>query len=86
MSDVINISDHSGDGGMQSPVMCLEAAVKDFDGGVLQDYKKVLILALNDNDGEYSVKFMQAGMKMSQCMALSEVAKTIFLTEMGYIP
>ena len=86
MSDkVSNISKKSGDGTMQSPVMCLEEAIKDFgEDGVLSEYKKVLVLALNDDD-QYSVRFLQAGMRMSQCVTLCEVAKTVFLTEMEYI-
>lgn len=84
MSDIINISKKSGDASMQTPVMCLEDAIKEFEEGSIKDYKNVLVLALND-DGEYSVRFMQAGMKMSQCVTLCEVAKTIFLTEMEYI-
>lgn len=53
--------------------------------GAFENGKKVLILALDDIDGNYSVSFVQAGMKMSECISLCEVAKTIFLEQMNYI-
>ncbi|OEU65363.1 MAG: hypothetical protein BA863_01810 [Desulfovibrio sp. S3730MH75] len=50
-----------------------------------KDGKKLLVLALDEGDGsEYSISFIQSGMRMSQCLALCEAAKTLFLDEMGY--
>lgn len=50
----------------------------------LGDYNKALLLKLNDKDGDYDVTFTQAGLSMSQCLALLEVIKTVILKEMGY--
>ena len=53
--------------------------------GAFENGKKVLILALDDTDGNYSISFVQGGMKMSECLGLCETAKSIFLNEMGYL-
>jgi len=88
MSDdgkIISLSEATGDAGFQSPSQVLEAASKEIgERGAFKNGKKLLILALDD-DGQYSVSFMQAGMKMSECLTLCEVAKTLFLSEMEYL-
>ena len=48
----------------------------------LGKYNKAVVLLLND-DGGYSVGFNQAGMKMSECVALCEMGKDLFKEEMG---
>ncbi len=88
MDNIISMSKKTGDAGMSSPREVLEDAlieVEKKESGAFKDCQKLLVLALDDND-QYVVSFIQAGMKMSQCVALCEVAKTIFLTEMNYIP
>lgn len=84
--NIISLGDKTGDAAMQDPVELLKDAIKEFEeGGHFEGRDKVLILSLDDNEGEYSVNFMQAGMKMSQCISLCEVSKAIFLKEMNYI-
>ena len=86
--NVINLSDVTGDAGMSSPKQALEDALKEIesnDVGGFKNCKKMLILALNEDDDQYVVSFIQAGMKMSQCLTICEVSKTIFLTDMGYL-
>lgn len=75
----------SSDARLWTPEHLLQDALGSSIGkrGAFENGKKMLILALDD-DGQYSVSFMQAGMKMSECVALCEVAKSIFLAEMGY--
>jgi len=88
MSDdnVISMADKTQNGTLQSPEQALQDALKDIGKhGAFKNGKKLLILALDDDDGQYSVSFIQAGMKMSQCLTLCEVAKTKFLAEMGYL-
>ena len=53
--------------------------------GAFENGRKVLILALDDTDENYAISFIQAGMKMSDCVGLCEAAKTIFLREMNYV-
>jgi len=87
MDNIISMSKKTGDAGMSSPREVLEDAlieVEKKESGAFKNCNKLLVLALDDND-QYLVTFMQAGMKMSQCLTLCEVAKTVFLTEMGYL-
>ena len=84
---VISLARKTNDGTMHSPLAALENATDDFKNDEeLKGYKKLLILALNDSDDNYDVTFFQAGMTTSQCIALCEVAKVIFLQNMGHIP
>jgi hypothetical protein len=85
---VTKLADKSNNGFMSTPEDVLNDAIKEYQDakrGAFEKGKKVLVLALDDTDGNFSVNFIQAGMTMSQCIALCEVAKAIFLTEMEYI-
>lgn len=84
--NVISLSKHSNNGAMRSPEECLRDCIEDLGRrGAFEKGKKLLVLALDDTEGQFSVSFAQAGMKMSECVALSEVAKAIFLREMNYV-
>lgn len=41
--------------------------------------------SIDDTQENYSISFIQGGMKMSECVGLCETAKAIFLREMNYI-
>lgn len=88
MSDdkkVISLSGATGNAGFQSPEQALRDAISEIgQSGAFKDGKKLLILALDD-EGQYDISFIQAGMRMSECITLCEVAKAIFLREMEYI-
>ena len=47
-------------------------------------FDKGLFIMLDAKNDNYVVGFRQAGMSMSECLALVEVVKTMFLKEMGY--
>ncbi|MEH6784751.1 MAG: hypothetical protein V7688_12780 [Alcanivorax jadensis] len=47
--------------------------------------KAFLILLDQDEEGSYEVCFRNAGMRMSEVLALLEVAKTRVLADMGYL-
>ncbi len=84
--NIIRLGDKTGNAEMQDPVELLKDAIKEYEeGGYFEGREKLLILSLDDKEGEYSVSFMQAGMKMSQCVSLCEVSKAIFLKKMNYI-
>lgn len=84
---VISMAHAGCDGRLQSPEQALQDALGEIrENSSLKDVKKLLVLALDDNDGEYIVSFFQAGMKMSECLTLCDVAKTQFLAEMNYLP
>ena len=86
MSNIIGLGAHTNDSTFVSPEMALNDALGDIGKrGAFEKGKKLLILALDDTDGCYSISFTQAGMKSSEMVALCEIAKTIFLEQLGYL-
>lgn len=61
----------------------LEEAIRAIDEGKMNP-SKLLILALDDAAGEFRVIFFNAGMKSSECVAVCEAGKMIFLRDMNY--
>ena len=70
---------------LASPKEVLEEAL-DCVGkeGPLKNGTKIVIMCLDDTSGDYDVGFLQAGMRMSECLALADVAKVVFMEEMGF--
>lgn len=62
----------------------VEDMLKDLiaDKERLGDYNKAVVLLLNDQ-GQYTTGFNQAGLRMSECVALCEIGKDLFKEEMG---
>jgi len=85
-SKVIRMADSSGDSFHDTPLSLLQEAIKDIteDRSNLARCNKLLILGLNTEDDMFDVSFMQARMRMSECVTLCTAANTIFLREMGY--
>lgn len=52
--------------------------------GRWESMDKVLVIALDDKNGNYDVSFRQCGMSMSDILALLEVLKSVALKHMGY--
>lgn len=76
----------ANDGSIQSPRQALEDAIDSIGkDGAFKNGKKILILALDDTDDNFNVNFIQAGMRMSECLSVCEAAKAIFLDQMNYI-
>ena len=46
---------------------------------------KAVVLLLDDSDGNFNVRFVNAGMKMSECVVLAECGKMQFLQDMGHV-
>ena len=85
MGDLISLSEKTNDATLRPPMQALEEAIKHCqEGGLLEGRRKILILSLDDANGEYKVNFIQSGMNMSQCLTVCEVAKAVFLAEMNY--
>ena len=76
----ISMAEKLRDGTLWSIEQMLRDLVDDKER--LGEYNKAVVLLLND-DGGYSVGFSQAGMKMSECVALCEIGKDRFKEEMG---
>jgi len=85
MENVTSLGSVSGNGCHTSPMQALENAINDIKEGYITP-NKILILSLDTSLEGYSTSFHQAGMRMSECIALCEVAKVRFLQEMEYIP
>ena len=86
MSNIESIGRASGDGTMMRPEDTLKDALDSIGKeGSLKNGNKVLVLALDDTHENFNITFFQAGMTMSQCLAVCETAKSIFLREMGYL-
>lgn len=55
------------------------------DGDAERFNKAFLILLDQNGEGSYEVSFRNAGLRMSEVLALLEVAKTRVLADMGYL-
>lgn len=83
--NVESMAKRVNNGMMQSPKAALEDALNSIGKkGSFKKGKKLVVLCLDDSDGQYKVSFIQAGMRMSECVALCDVSKSMFLDEMGY--
>ncbi len=83
---IVKLSEKTGNGFTYTIEDALNDALANVGKkGAFESGKKVLVLALDDNDGNYSISFIQGGMKMSECIGLCETAKAVFLSEMNYI-
>jgi len=72
--------------GKAEVVAMLHEAISRVENGEDFQYKRAVLLLLDKEDDTYNVGFMNAGLSMSECISLTEVAKTQFLNEMCYIP
>ncbi len=85
MGEVVNLGKKTRNAMMQSPSQALNDALESVGQyGAFEKGKKLLILALDDTEENYSISFIQAGMKMSDCNNLCDIAKALFKEEMGY--
>lgn len=85
MKEVAKLSEFSGNGAHRSAIDAIVDHKSEIEDGRLKGYEKVIIVSLNDNEGEYSVKWSQAGLKSSEMISLLEVAKMTMLGSMGYL-
>lgn len=86
-STLINMGEKLRDARFVTPESTLLKALQDMKNkGELRECENLLILTLDKGKAgnEYNVSCRQAGMSMSECIALCEVGKTLFLTEMDY--
>jgi hypothetical protein len=89
MINVVDMSKATGDGRVRSPEQMLEEALSYIrdpdDTSSFSKAKKMMIISLDDSDECYQVNWLQAGMKMSECVSLCEVAKVQFLGGMEHV-
>lgn len=84
-ADITHIGEIKKDGMLYTPEQTLQSAIDDIGKfGALEKGKKLIIVCVDETEDCYRVTWYQCGMKMSQCLALCEVAKSKFLEEMDY--
>lgn len=80
---VTNLAQAKDDGTLWTPADALVSALKDIKSKegrtAFRDGKKILIIALDDLDDAYDISFIQAGMRLSECLSLCESIKMTFL-------
>ena len=83
---VVSFAQAIGDGTKHSPEMALNDALEDIvkGSGAFKNGKKLIVICLDDTEDNYDISWIQAGMSMSECLALCDVAKARFLSQMGY--
>lgn len=82
---VVRLGERGWNAKMMTPEDALRDALADLgERGAFERGEKVLILALDDTGEGYDISFIQAGMSMSECIALCSVATDVFKEQMGY--
>ena len=85
MGRTINLGDSLNDARYTSPAQALNDALERIgEEGAFKKGKKLLIICLDDSEDDYYISWIQAGMRMSECVALCECTKSMFKEEMGY--
>lgn len=83
MKKVSKLSDHSNKASQATLVEVLDLCRNDVDT-VTNEYNKMIIILLNDKEGEYKIQPYAAGfIHNSEVVALLEITKDIFKFSMG---
>ena len=77
MGKMINLATELQDGTKQSPETCLRDCLENDIGKerAFKSAKKLIIIALDDTEGQYDTSWNQAGMKVSEIISLLETVK-----------
>lgn len=90
-NDYVTLAEEKEDGTLWTPADALVSALGDVGdkdvNTAFRTGKKLLILALNEGDDRthYDVSFIQAGMRLSECISLCSAAQIVFLKQMNFI-
>lgn len=84
--NVINLGEKTNNALHSSPESVLDDGLQRVMGGTWKDRSKVVVIALDDKDGDYNASWIQCGMKTSELLALFSIVQAMCLEEMGYIP
>lgn len=87
MAKITHISENVDDADLFTVESTLQKAIIDLDDEekLISRANKVIIITLCDDEGSYECGFRQAGMTMSECIALIEITKQLFLQEMDLL-
>lgn len=83
MNDVILLGKTTCNALMISPEQVLAEVQRELKENT-PPLKKLIVITLNEADGHYDINWRQAGMKISEIIALLELAKHTMIEEMGY--
>ncbi|MCP4374045.1 MAG: hypothetical protein GY797_38960 [Deltaproteobacteria bacterium] len=86
MAKVESIGHLKDDALLVTPEQCIKSVLEDDLGkrGAFKNGKKVIVIALDDTDGDYNISFSQGGFRMSELLSLMDVFKKHVLGIMGY--
>ncbi len=73
----------TNDPSKEEVIAMLHEVISNIESGRISPAKAV-VLALNEADGDYDISWFNAGMKMSECIALCDIAQSRFRDEMNY--
>lgn len=85
-NNVINLGEKTNNAVFSTPVDTLEDSLQRVRDGKWKDRSKVVVISLDDKDGDYNASWIQCGMKTSELLALFAITQAMCLEEMGYIP
>ena len=80
---VVKMSDKTNNGKQANVIDQLEGCLKEIKEGTINP-DKIVILALDTSDDSYAVSWFQANMRMSECVSLADIAKSMFKREMDF--
>ncbi len=83
MNNITYLADIHNNGTLDTPLHVLESVKERIESGQ-ESPTKLVVISLDDSSGLYDIKWQQAGMKMSEMLALLEIAKSVVINEMGY--
>lgn len=78
------MADKKHDGRLWAAEDALRDAIVQIQQGKRDPKDKVLILFLNDRDGNYDVDYVQAGLRASGCANLCNFGNSLFKRDVGY--
>jgi len=82
---ITKIADKTQSSLSQSPEQIFQEAIDLLgDKAAFKNGKKALVLMLDDTKENFSISYLNSGMKGSEVIALLDCAKSLFKEDMGY--
>mgnify|MGYP005803625425 CR=1 FL=1 len=79
----MQIAERSRDSFMVNPEVMLRDVLADLESGKLRT-KKLLLIVIDDTDGNYVVGFRSSQLKCSEILAAADILKSMMRRLMGY--
>lgn len=75
MPKIVNLAERNNDAKLYTPMQALQDAMQEIEAGK-RTPTKLAVLYLDDRDMQYKINFRQAGMSMSEMVALLTLMQT----------